>query len=232
MHLDDEQVQRVLHGELADAAARAHVATCPVCAARIEAARREEAVVFGLLRRLDHAAPGVAAATVAARAQGRARQRLRWAAGVLLGLTLAGAAYAAPGSPLPAVVGRIAAWLRREPPPPVDSGAGIVVVPGARFTIVFASEHAAGTVTVSLIDGSSIIARRLNGTASFTSDVDRLTIAAGQGDSAAYEIELPRSAPWVEIRAGGRPLLLKDGERIETTPGAGAGGRYALPLGP
>ena len=233
MHLNDEQVQRVLHDELdgpEGGAVRVHLAGCAACQTLLEDARREEAAVFGLLRRLDHAAPDVAAATVTARARGRP-MRWRWAAGVALGLALAGAAYAAPGSPLPALVERVGAWLRREEPQLPASSAGIVVVPSARFTVVFATDHPAGTVHVSLIDGAGIIVRRVNGTASFTSDLDRLTVAAA--DSAAvYELELPREAPWVEVRAGARRLLVKDGARLITAATPDSASRYVLRLAP
>jgi hypothetical protein len=129
------------------------------------------------------------------------------------------------------IVARIAAWLKPEPLQEVDSGAGVVVLPSARFRIEFTGAHPAGTVTVWLTDGASIVARRLNGSASFTSDVDQLSIAAGD-TAGVYEIELPRNAPWVEVRAGTRRLLLKDGTRLVTGATADTLGRYTLPLAP
>jgi hypothetical protein len=233
MHFDDEQVQRMLHGELdaAAAGARAHVADCDTCRRRCEEAQREEDLVFGLLRRLDHVAPTVDATVVAARARSRALSWMRWAASVLLALAVAGAAYAAPGSPVPALVHRLTGWLAGEQPAPAAPElAGIVVEPSARFTIVFASELSGSTATVALTAGGSIVVRRSSGVARFTTDIDRLTVEAGE-ETGHYEIELPRSAPWVEILAGERRLLLKDGARIVTTAAVGTAGRYSLRLG-
>src|SRR5688500_7027672 len=104
MHLDEEQLQRMLHGEAAPVAGRPlreHLSACAECRERLRQAERDEAEVHALLRRVDHPAPAVSAEAVAARA-GRAPDRGwgRWAAGILLALTAAGAAYAAPGSPL------------------------------------------------------------------------------------------------------------------------------------
>ena len=50
IHLDDERLQRLLHGELdtaAAAAARDHLAGCAACAARLDEAERDEQAVFG-----------------------------------------------------------------------------------------------------------------------------------------------------------------------------------------
>jgi hypothetical protein len=84
---------------------------------------------------------------------------------------------------------------------------------------------------VSLTDGTHVVARRLAGTATFTTDIDHVTIENG-GSTADYEIELPRNAVWVEIRVGPRRLLVKEGPRVVTDAPVGAGGRYLLPLTP
>ncbi|MGH7672815.1 MAG: zf-HC2 domain-containing protein, partial [Gemmatimonadales bacterium] len=100
MHLDDEQVQRLLHRELAppvETSVRAHLAQCASCRGRVAEAEREETEVYALLRHVDDPPPPVDARAVVARARARGLGRLRWAAGVLLALGLAGAAYAAPG---------------------------------------------------------------------------------------------------------------------------------------
>ena len=243
MHLEDEQIQRLLHGELdraAEGAARAHLGACADCRGQLADAEREEERIFGLLRRVDHAAPAVDLQTLAARARGEAARRVRWAAGVALALAAAGAAYAAPGSPVPGWVDRLGEWIAGPAPrggptvetPATEPGAaGIAVEPSERFTIVFGTEQTRGIAAVSLIDGSNIVARRLNGSATFTTDIDYLTIEDG-GSTADYEIELPRNAPWVQIRAGGRRLLLKDGPRVITDAPVDARGRYLLPLSP
>ena len=70
IHLDDERLQRLLHGELdtaAAAAARDHLAGCAACAARLDEAERDEQAVLGLLEKLDDATPAVRADAVADR---------------------------------------------------------------------------------------------------------------------------------------------------------------------
>ncbi|MGH7607066.1 MAG: anti-sigma factor family protein, partial [Gemmatimonadales bacterium] len=92
MHLDEEQLQRLLHGELvpsAEAAARHHFATCSLCRERTAQAEREETEVHAWLRHVDHPPPELTAETIAARARG---DRLRWervAAGIALAAGLA-----------------------------------------------------------------------------------------------------------------------------------------------
>ena len=100
MHLDDEQVQRWIHGELSPepgAVVREHLAECVECRSLVSAAKAEEARIFDLLGAADHPAPPVDVATIVAGVGGGAHRWGRLAAGVLLGLVGAGAAYAAPG---------------------------------------------------------------------------------------------------------------------------------------
>ena len=244
VHLEDEQVQRVVHGELAPPAAapvREHLAGCPDCRSRVAGAEWEETRVLDLLRHLDHRPPRVHVATVVAR-RGRGLGWGRWAAGVLVALGVAGAAlYAAPGSSLRGAVGRLFGWVDRTPPvaspppreqAPESSGAprGIAVTPGDQFTIAFSSDQPGGAAAVSLADGTDdVVVRALGGTASFTSDVDRLSID-NAGSSARFEIQIPRAAPRVEIRVAGRRVFLKDGTRVQASGRQDAAGRYLLPL--
>lgn len=233
MHLEVEQIQRLLHGEL-DAtgrdAARGHLASCSVCREQLAEAEQEETLILRLLRQLDHAPPAVQADALIARARRGTPRWARWAAGVLLSIAVAGVAYAAPGSPLPAWVARVVGWVAGPRPAPAEPGAaGVVVEPGERFTIVFEADQEQGSVAVSLTDGASVVVRRLGGSATFTSGVDHLSIANG-GSTADYEIELPRGAPWVEIRLGARRLLFKDGPRVITNAPVDARGRYVLAL--
>lgn len=279
MHLEDEQIQRLLHGELdprAEAAVIGHSVTCDECRVRLEEAKHEEKQIFELLRRLDHSAPGIDAAAIATRARGgmevemsdraidhpadrsraglstgsrtsvgkraavgsgAARSWRLWAAGMLLAAA-AGVAYAAPGSPLPALVRRVVESIgvrapRRAPiapsTPAMPGSAGIAVAPSERFVIHFESAQPRGVAAVSLTDGTDITARASSGAATFTSDIDRLTIENG-GSTADYEIDIPRDAPWVEIRVGSRRLLLERAGRVVSDVRADARGRYILPL--
>ncbi len=223
MHLDEELVQRLLHGELAPAAetpVREHLAECPDCRARVVAAGRAERTVHTLLAHLDHPPPRVDAGTLAARARARSPGWLRWAAGILLVAGLAGAAYAAPGSP---VRGWVQAALQRigggpvavpeapGPAEPLEVGpSGIAVAPGAGLLILFTSRQAEGEARVTLTDDAQVMVRALTGAVIFTSDVDRLVVE-NRGSSATFEIQIPRRAPRVEIRVDGIRMFLKDG---------------------
>ena len=242
MHLDEDRLQRLLHGELApaeDTAARVHVAACGECARRLQALEREEVEVGGLLGRLDGPAPQVGVEPILRRAGAARRARMpRWAAGVVLVLGLTGVAYALPGSPLPRLARAIADWASgRGPESPAkenradseSSAAGIAVAPGQKLQIHFRSANAGGQVAVSLTSGTEVEIRAPRGPATYTSGEDQV-IVNDRGLTTTYEIGIPLTAPMVEIWAGDRMLFLKEGTRV-TTPGSQQGSaRYVLPL--
>jgi len=246
-HLDEEQIQRLLHAELAPpaaASARDHLATCAGCNARVGDAEQEEALVLDLLGHLDHPPPLVRVGTVVAAARARAARGPawgRWAAGILLALGAAGVAYAAPGSPLRGLVRRLVTWTDGTPRRTVSSSSapqvagtedvtgGIAVAPGDRFTIAFSADQPGGVAAVSLSEGGDVVVRALGGAATFGSDVDRLSIA-NDGSSARFQVEIPRQAPWVDIRVAGRGVLSKRGARVRAEGERDADGRYLVPL--
>lgn len=279
MHLDEEQVQRILHGELshqAETRAREHVAACIACRERVAEAEREENELNALLTDLDHAPPRIDVADVIAAAATAGAHRTaktqrpdfargrrigfmggwlhfasaRWAAGLVVALGIAGAAYAVPGSPLPALVQAVAHWIASlpqrspstsapekasedassAPAPRVDLGGGIAVDPGRTLLIVFSSPQAQGNVRVSLTDGPQAVVRAPIGSARFTSDVNRLLID-NQGSRATFEIQIPRAAPRVEIRVGGNRIFLKEGPGVNMERHS-SDGTYVLPLTP
>src|SRR5262245_59624898 len=173
-HLDEERGQRLLDGELpspAEAAARGHIALCEDCGRRVAEATREEDEVSVLLRAVDDPRPAVSADAVAARASAHGWSWGRWAAVLLIALGLAGGAYALPGSPLPALVQAVVAWIgggpgpshEPSPPPPAeapDAGVGgIAVAPGEALSILFTAAQAEGTARVSLSDGAEVVVR-------------------------------------------------------------------------
>ena len=241
MHLDEEQVQRLLHGETvspAEAAVRDHLARCEECRTRVAQAEHEERWVLERLRRVDHVPPPIAVQAIMERGRRRAAGWGRLAAGMLLALAAVGVAYAAPGSPFHGVLQRIVEWARGSSKPPSHGAPspeaaggqpGIAVAPGDRLTIVFAVAQLGGTATVSLTDGSDVVIRALGGTTTFTSEVDRLSIEH-RGAPGHFEILIPRSAPSVEIRVGGRRSFLTEASRVETEYSRDAEGRYLLPL--
>lgn len=242
-HLDESERQRLRHGELGpaeEAATRAHLAGCAGCRERAAHEEHEEEEVYALLQRLDHSPPRVTAAAVAARAAARSGGWGRWAAGLFLLLGAAGAAYAMPGSPIPAwvaaVVGRagrapapVSSAPASAPSPDVDL-AGIAVAPGESLLIRFTSSQPRGKARVSLTDGAEVVVRAPTGAVAFTSDRNRLTID-NRGSSASFEIEIPRAAPWVEIRVARHRIFLKQETRVAAPGAADSAGSYHLPLG-
>jgi hypothetical protein len=234
MHLDDEQIQRLLHGELPAAAqhgVREHLGGCARCRESVDNARRDEGEIFALLRQVDHPPPMVSAEAVARRARIAGIAWGRWAAGILLFVGIAGAVYAAPGSPLRDWVRSAAAWIRTSEPPiqvsaPTESPdarvAGIAAVPGREFVIVFESPEPGGEARITITAGMEITVRAPVGAASFTSAADRLIIA-NSSSGASYQIEIPRTAPRVEIQVAGKRVFLKEGSRI---------GKLLIPLSP
>ena len=240
-HLDEEQIQRALHGELGsgtEQALREHLRTCSDCNSRVLDAQQEEDWVLERLGSLDHPPPQVSARSIINRQARPLPTWGRWAAGIVLIVGLAGAAYAAPGSPLPAalrhVVHLIAPASERVPDPTVSPGsvasqAGIAVSPGERLIIEFAGVLAADTALVSLTDGTEVVVRATGGNTTFTSGADRLVVRH-RGAAARFEILVPRNAPSVELGAAGRRLWAKAGSRITGETSRDSLGRYVLPL--
>jgi hypothetical protein len=245
MHLDEEQLQRLLHGEAPplDSVARDHVARCEECRFRLAEAEREERWVLERLRGVDHAPPRVAIEAIME--HGRRRWPGGWrdagwarlAAGLLLALAAVGVAYATPGSPVRGVLQRIVEWVGGSKPsiratPSAATGgfqAGIAVAPGDRFTLALPVDQSGGTATVSLTNGADVVVRARGGTTTFTSEVDHLSIEHS-GAPGHFEILIPRSAPWVEIRVGGRRSFITEASQVETEYSRDAEGRYSIPL--
>jgi hypothetical protein len=240
MHLDEERVQRLLHGELEPAGqrlARQHLAACDDCRTLVDEARAEEHHIFGLLREVDHPQPEADPRVILAAGRSPRARWERWAAGLLLVAAAGGAAYAAPGSPLPAALDRLVATLAptqhrtgtdtaaTDTAPP---GAGIAVTPGDRLTIRFVVEGDSAFANLSLTDGDEAVVRAMAGAATFSSDVDRLSVRSA--GPARFEILIPRSAPWVEVLAGDTPVFRKRAADVVTETVPGADGRYDLKL--
>jgi hypothetical protein len=244
MHLNDEQIQRLMHGEL-DADSRAavsrHVAECSDCARALADARREEAAIFDLLGAVDHDAPVVDAATVAGSERGRGAVWGRRAAVIVFVAALGGAAYAIPGSPLPRLVRQLAAVMtgqRAESPAPGDVStpaspvtSGIAVPAGDPLLISFSAAQDSGGAVVWLTDDSMARVRVIGGKATFTTDAGTLAIA-NAGSRADYEIELPRGVSRARIRVASWVRFEKDGDRVMTDARADSLGRYRLLLAP
>jgi hypothetical protein len=240
MHLDDELIQRVLHGELSLAAVqevRGHLAGCAACQSRVDEAQREETRIFGLLRELDHPLPMISDEESPVRFR-HGPMFGRLAASIFVGLVAAGAAYAAVGGKLPGVFHRLAEWVAQNPAPtqPASSpsgadgaGRGIAVTAGDRLLILFSAPKSGGFATISLTHDSDVEVRTLQGRASFTSDLDRLQIES-QTDSTRFRVLIPRNAALVEVQVAGRRVFLKEGGRVDAETRPDPRGDYLIPL--
>jgi hypothetical protein len=181
---------------------------------------REEIWLREQLRTLDHVPPSVTAQSIMARARKGRDARRRLAAGFILALAASGAAYAAPGSPLPGAIDRLIHTLvpAKKPTtqPALDSlpQAGIAVPPGERFIVEFASAQAGDTADVSLIHGDKVVVKVLGGATTFVSEAERLVVRH-EGTPGKFQVQVPRDAPSVKLVVGDRPLWVKQGSRID-----------------
>ncbi|HET6837853.1 MAG TPA: zf-HC2 domain-containing protein [Gemmatimonadales bacterium] len=239
MHLVEEQVQRLLHGEVAGSAGReiqGHLAACPECRGRVREAELEDQWVMGRLAALDHPPPPIQASTIMQGARSAHSPRWgRWAAGIFLAAGIVGGAYAAPGSPLPRA---LASLFESDGAPPTSlaerperspAQAGIAVAPGERLTVAFPNGTAGDTAVIALSDADEVLIQAAGGQTSFRSDPKRLVVDH-RGASGRFEILIPRTAPLVEVVVGGRRILIKDRSGVTAPVPLDSLGRYVIPL--
>lgn len=236
MHLDPEQLERLLHRELApgqEVLLRAHLEECSYCARRLEQEAEEEREIFAALHRLDHPVPPISVAEIAGRA---AAGRIPWrriAAGIVLVLATTGALFAVPGSPLPALLqgalGRGAATEPHaaEPRPPYESG--VAVRPGDDLEVVFIDQQERGSARVRLVDEPELSIRALGQPVAFDVDLGRLTVLNARAE-ADYEILIPRAAQSVRVLVGGEVVLHKERDRILGSASVDPEGAYRFPM--
>jgi hypothetical protein len=239
MHLDDERVQRLLHDELgsAEAEIRLHLESCVSCRALVDEAREEEDRTFTLLSRVDHPIARLDPRTLLAKRRASGGHWRRRAAAIVLGAGIAGAAYALPGSPLPAVLDRVLGSrdaVRDSVPPTPEEGiaaspAGIAVPATDGLVIQLEAEEDA-VATIELTEEEEVVVRAVSGTATFSSDPGRLIVRSS--GPARLEIGIPHTATSVEVLAGSTPIFRKltDGPVSPTPPDST--GRYTIPLRP
>lgn len=259
MHLDEERLQRFLDDQLdptARAAAREHLNSCADCRRLHETLERNQLDARRLLNSLDHPASAVPLhiEEIIARAEVRERalatpapRPVRWArlaAGIGLAILLVGAAYAAPGSPLPGwidgLVRSVAPPVEPPVPPtrpappaedPVVGTAGIAVTPGNGLVIEFPKSAVGSTVWIRLTDGAQVLVRAPQGAATFTAGAGRIVIGNAL-TPARFEIEIPRSALRVELSIVNRPVFRKEGPTVITSGPASPDSTWLIPLGP
>jgi hypothetical protein len=244
MHLDDEQIQRLLDPSLAASIwveAGGHLEGCAECRTRVADAEQEERWLFDRLGRLDHSVPAISIRDLMDAGRRRPSRWGRLAAGIALAVGTAGLAYAAPGSPLPRWVHRIAEVIvpsrpahpavqdTTAHPPAAVTQAGIAVEPGDRFVVELAPGQSLDSAVMWLTDSAELTVRARGGITSFTSDVGRLGVTH-TGAAGILEIQVPRAAPRVELRLGGHQVWLKDRAQIRSATSADAAGRYHVSL--
>lgn len=238
MHVDQEQIQRLIHGELVpltSASVNEHLAACSDCRARVAEAEQEEVALLELFTHLDHARPVANIKVVVGRKSGRAPSRWRWAAGILLAVGGAGVAYAIPALPFRGWVDSLVnSVIQRDEPSSADrvpisdlAISGVVIDPGVELAIVFGG-RIAGYARVALTDEDEVAVRALNGTATFTSDRDRLLV--DNLSASSFEIRIPRAARHVEILIGSRRVFLSERARVTSEATADTTGSYVVPL--
>jgi len=226
MHVDEEQLQRVVDDELAEGAdewVREHIIHCGPCRDRVSRAKIEQDQIFALLGDLDHARPRVEHTRVMERGRTRDSSWMRKAAGFIVAVTLAGAAYAAPGSPLRSLSERLLSRGQEQASGPVAPApmaeipalSGISVAPGNRIRIGFAAAQDSGEIRIRLTGGSEIEVRAVGSGASFTTGEGTLEVE-NTGSRASFEIAIPRHAPEVDVRVGVARVFYKNGDRIVT----------------
>lgn len=194
--------------------------------------------LLALLGTLDHPVPAISASAIADKASARRRRPrpvFRWAAAAALILGVGGVALAAPGSPFRRWVEELAGHPAAPPPQvptPAPGGresAGVAVAPGESFAIVLRPGAVDGVARVSFGQGPEIIVRAPSGGAGFTTEPDRLTIELrSAGDTVT--VEIPRTAPRVELFLEDERLLAAASGRVATTLRPDSIGRYTFAL--
>jgi hypothetical protein len=238
MHLDDERIQRVLHGELgsADVETRLHLESCAACRGLVEEARAEERRIFDLLSHVDHPIASLDPRVFLAERKRSGGAWGRRAAAVILGAAIAGAAYALPGSPLPAALDKLLGTgvASRDSVPATRtnrdsaSPAGIAVPAEDGLVIRLVAEGEDAMATIELSEDEEVVVRAVEGSATFTSDPGRLTVRTS--GPVRLEIRIPRAATSVEVLAGSTPVFRKlAGGPVSETPPDSLG-RYVIPL--
>ena len=239
MHLEDDGIQRVIHGEIREedeAWVEEHLTSCPTCARLADEAREEDGRILELFRALDHPAPPVSPQELPPHASRKPAHWIRWAAGVVGLLGFSTAAYAAPGSPFPGWVRHLVEIFASAPPtptsiPPGDAPAtaGISVAPGLHLAVTFTSSDWTGSLTISVEEISEVAVEAVGIPVSFTSDAGLLLVEP-EGTEGELRVRIPLDAPRVEVLLGAESVFEKNGESIRTDARMDSLGRYRIDL--
>lgn len=103
-------------------------------------------------------------------------------------------------------------------------------MPEARLEIAFLRDQPEGAIRISLVQASEVRVRELGGGTAYLIDPARLVVD-NRGDSASYEILLPRTLPHVRVRIGGGVVFEKEGSAISSEGSVESGGAHVVPFG-
>ena len=215
-----------------------HVSACPVCARRIDAARRLHAAHARVLALLDRPVPAVAVDAVIARAGGGRRPHLRRAvaAGIGVLFVAAAAAAAVPGSPLRAVIRELtmpeaAPRVSRQPAAPVPRHreSGVAFAPAARVEVDFSDVQEEGSARVVIVPTGAVEVRHWGGVAAYALTA-RGVVVENPGSRASYEGLIPAAVARVRVRIAGREVLTKNGATVSASVRPESGNTYVIPL--
>lgn len=240
MHLDDESLERLLHGELdpdREASVRSHLATCPLCEARLKESRALESRLFGLLGKLDHDAPEIDWDAVRHAPTSRRNAGSRIAASIAFLLLAGGILYALPESPVRGWIDRLLGEDAPEAPAPGDrfgserdaAVSGLSVRPAGAFEIVFEASQASGTIRLKLVRTPDLEIRVLGSPVQLESGPDRVTVSNASSRS-SYEILVPESASSIRVRVGDEDVFVTRRGEVEGAGHPDSAGFYVLDL--
>jgi len=238
MHPDDFRLQRLLHGDLEPAEAasvREHLAECSDCQLRFAEQIATDQRIAEALSTLDTPATPISIGDIRRAGHQPARRRLPWmrmAAAIVVGLAFAGAAYAAPGSPLPALLRRVIEGGGGERAVmPTSSPFGIAVSPRGELTISIDAIGGA-EITVRLDDATGEVSvRSTSEQIVFESDPGHLSVVSPEAGT-RIEIVVPTAALLVRIVSAGEPLWVKRDDGVTSTFPLDTAGTYRMLIEP
>jgi hypothetical protein len=253
-HLGEGTLQRLLDGELSGpelAAAEGHLAHCAACRAEREALEGAFALVASGVSLLHPPA----ASLELAHASWRRRQRSRWPSharrhlprAALFVLAVAGVASATlPGSPVREWVESL--WQQDAPaggvaptratPPAEDlpagvASAGVSIDPAdGEVRVLVERASPALRIRVRLADQPRLSVRGTGGAADARFLLSRGRVTVEDAGAGELEVVIPRTTARASISAGGRQVLVKEGEELHVlVPADSVGTEIVFPAG-
>ncbi|HEX8451164.1 MAG TPA: zf-HC2 domain-containing protein [Longimicrobium sp.] len=243
-HLDDGALVRLIDGEAADgerAGVEAHLAACPVCAARLGSLRRRSVNLGVLLARGDFAVPAAPSDELAARREARRAAPRSWlraaavAALVVVGAGLFSSPVRAWFRDILGGAGSGASVATQPAPPPASapnasspsSGARIRFTPQGEEMGVEIAHPQAGSALVLERASSSTATAEVRAPVGALGDLLvlptglRIANRANSPSAAEYHVAVPITVQRVRVRIGTAPSItvsaaeLARGRRIE-----------------